>query len=164
MTPNAPPLTRKEVESWPPVGPMALKAERVFALLDRLEAAEAERDRLQDDRNLEKLMRKDAEAAREEACAELEDFRRAWAILDEPGETLRHAHTATETATQFRARLDAARAEAADWRQRFESLMGLARQFNVDPDELPRLRVEVEKLRADVARLMTENERLKNGH
>lgn len=44
------------------------------------------------------------------ARAELDDMRRAWAILDEPGAELRHAHTATEAAQQFVARLAEARA------------------------------------------------------
>lgn len=41
-TAHPPPLTRREVEAWPELGPMNLDKRRVLALIDRAEQAEAQ--------------------------------------------------------------------------------------------------------------------------
>jgi len=104
-----------------------------------------------------KMQLSEARTAVDTARTELNDMRKAWAILDEPGEALRHAHTATEAATQFRAKLDAARGEAERLRMAI-GLMTTAKPTMAmradDPIGMAReVAAETERLRADVARL-----------
>lgn len=45
------PLTRKEVESWPPLGPMNLDPARVLELLERIEKLQDALDECDEDLN-----------------------------------------------------------------------------------------------------------------
>jgi hypothetical protein len=86
-------------------------------LARKLTATEAERDEAREQRNQAQMTWDDEHDARLKSerdglRAEASDLRSAWAILGEPDESIRSAHTASEAARQFVTLLSAARAEA----------------------------------------------------
>lgn len=98
------PLTRAEIERAYTNGRQALiPLNDVLATIDALAAATAQRE--VDARTVAA-----AAALNAELVGELDDMRRAWAILDEPSENLRGTRTAAEVAQAFRALLTEARA------------------------------------------------------
>lgn len=97
------PLTRAELETC---DPDVRSYERVAATIDAL-------DDLVTFSGQQAAQLVALTAERDEARAEADDFRRAWAILDEPGENIRGTRTAAEVAQALRDRLESVRAQLA---------------------------------------------------
>jgi hypothetical protein len=89
MSTELAPLTRKEVEAWPPLGPMALKAQRVLELFDDVDEARATAE-------LNATALAQVRAELEQTRRELEESRR---MLAADREVMRHASAEVDSAT-----------------------------------------------------------------
>lgn len=166
------PLTRKEVEAWPPLGPMALKSERVLALIAELDYARGEIQRMTGcrpadvieaarayDRRLDEM-----QAERDKLARRNEDLEALIPVASELGLEIEQRTAPLVWALKnvraqvAEAALDSARFEIEDLRRELEQAR---RDLSHDRTTMRRAAADIDVATEKVAALIVEREELK---